>query len=349
VKVLTGILVFVGCRALLAVAVLLAFAWFVGEAFASHEFTDIAEEIVLPDDFIAYRNVAEAGDLLVFGPYNLPHDDDPEAADPIWSHWGTSGVLARLIFVAPPALQDRVPPDLGWNLIAFYLTPGHGASWGSASLFVRMQGNPAFFANVNAVERAISYSASGADSAALVQDSETRQAALCDVFEDQLQAIEQADSDVEAGDLVDGGLITTAGTEMVMAAFSGAASLMPACLIAGVQGSGVEFDPSEPALRDGLVTEVEGTDWWARWEAVATEYGFDAVFGGAILSVGIAGFVMVMMTVFSGSPVIGTASGLGIFMAMGLWFPHTILQVVWVLAAIFGLLGLAFFAGRLPR
>lgn len=350
-RFLVGILVVVGCRMLVAFVAIVAIAWLVlGQAFAAHVFELNAYDIQLPSDYVAFRNVAESGDLIVVGRYNLPAGFDELEAEMDWQHHGTAGVLARLIWVEPPSLQDRTPPDLGWNVLVFYLSAGHGASWGSASLFVRMQGNPAYFANVNVQTRAINYSATDADSATLVVDSPSRQISLCDVFEDQLEAIEQADPDIDPGDLVSGGLITDDGTQMVMAAFSGAASLLPGCLVASLVGSGTEFAPSDPALRDARVAQVEATAFWTRWEALMDEHGYDPILYGVLASVAVAGFALVFMTTFSGGSIVyGMASGLVSFLGMGLWFPHHVIQVVFVIIAVLGLLSLTFFGNRLPR
>lgn len=140
-----------------------------------------APESIIPVDAVAYRNLVECGDLLIFYQYQLPADHTEDALDPAWAEYGTSGALARLLFNGETQ-QDRVPPRLGHAMLAHYLEAGHGIPWGSADVRVQLGGNPALFVDLNNASQGVNYSSPGAegscDEGGLLVESPERQKAL---------------------------------------------------------------------------------------------------------------------------------------------------------------------------
>ncbi len=89
------------------------------------------------------RNVAAAGDIVIYAPYNIPYDSVPSVLARqsfIFQLIGTDGTT-ELGAVTPYTYFDS-----GYNngVISFYFAPGHTLVWGTA-YYIRISENPAEF------------------------------------------------------------------------------------------------------------------------------------------------------------------------------------------------------------
>lgn len=284
----------------------------------------------------AVQDVSVAGDLVVMWRYTLP--------EATWATATADGAVATLDETS--VHQTKVPPTLGSALGGFYLSPGHSFTWGAAAT-VELFSNPSLFTNNTSSSESIQY----LSTIGLVATSTADQAALCTTITGLLLAVEAADTtdSINTNDYVSGsGTPTIAGTEVALTAFSAFTDVLPGCFFVGVEGAGV-FTAGDPDLRDSRNLTVQATDQWARFDAMAAQYGFDdAEIAAALLGLAVAGLSLVLFTLTTGSMLYaGTVAGL-VLLFGGMNAPGYLLQGAFVLAALSAVGAGAFWSRHSP-
>lgn len=288
----------------------------------------------------AWRNVVSTGDLLVVPRLSLPE-----------VNWATYGADASILSLVQGSTTYQIisPPATGEIIAGFYLAAGHGFTWDSAST-VDFTSNPALFVNNTSSSAAVTF----VDTTDLILTSEADQTIVCNGFRALLQAVEAQDPLDDYGllDLVAASIVTETGTAMAQSAFSAIVAVLPDCFWVGLQPGMEGFDPGVPALRDDLITEVEASAGWARWVALAGQWGFTGREAelAAVAGIGFSFAWLLFLLWFTRGKVNYSVTGAGIvLLGIGANIPHLLLQVAFVIALVSLTGGAAFYLRQFPR
>jgi hypothetical protein len=288
----------------------------------------------------AIENLIVTGDLLVVPRFSLPAVN--------WDTYGADAALLSLV-QSSTTYQLISPPSTGEALAGFYLSPGHGFTFG-ATATVDFTSNPALFVN----NTSSSVSVTSVATTGVVMSSAADQVIVCDTFRSLLQAVE-AQSDTDAfgsNDLVSAAIVTEDGTAMAQAAFSAIVAVLPDCFWVGIESGMGEFDPGTPTLRDDLITEVEASAGWTRWMALAGQWGMtgrEAEFAAVAGIGGAFAWFLFLMWLTSGKVNYSVTGASMVLLGIGANIPHLLLQVAFVIALVSLVGGAAFYMRQFPR
>lgn len=288
----------------------------------------------------AYQNVLEQGDAMVTLHYAMPAVD-----------WATYGADAAVLSLQQDGtvFQTRTPGAIGEYVSAFYLAPGHGLVFGSATntIDVEIESSPTVFSTLSDADLA----ATQRTTTGLMVNNATDQNTACTDLLAMSDSVEELDPAIDDGDWVQQGQLTIEASAAWTGAFATLPAIVPPCFVSGLEGGMSDFDPNEEQLETQLTDDVEASAAWGRWETLASAYGFGQGVGPETMA-GMLGFALSCVVgfgaaFFSRSPAWGVSLGGLTMLAVAVNVPQDLLQIIFVIATVLAIGPVAWLTARL--